>query len=59
MASDDAPMPAWTRVTMRATFEEEMDRKRAPFGPLIVIETAVYAAVGIALAAVISWLIFV
>lgn len=58
MAADDLPVPAWTRVTMRATFEDQLETRRAPFAPLVWIETAIYAGVGISIAAMVLWAIF-
>jgi hypothetical protein len=58
LAADEPPVPAWTRVTMRATFEDQLAARRAPFKPLIWIETAIYVVAGFSLAALVLWMIF-
>ncbi len=57
MAANDLPVPSWTHVTVRATLEDQLAVRRAPFTSLIWIETAIYAGAGIAIAALSLWLI--
>lgn len=55
MADDDLPVPSWNRVSMRASFEDQIAIRRAPFNRLHWVELAVYAGIGITLAAVAIW----
>jgi hypothetical protein len=59
IAAGELPVPPWSRVQMRATFEDRLAPRRAPLRLLVWIEMAIYVGVGIAIAAVATWAIFV
>jgi len=56
IAAEELPQPAWAKVTMRAGLEDEFAARRRPFAALRWVEVAVYAGLGVTLAAVALWL---
>jgi len=57
MAKGELPMPPWSRVQIRATFEDEMAPRQAPILRLSWLEMAIYVGVSIAIAALATWAI--
>lgn len=49
-AEDETPTPSWNRVNLRASFEDQLAGRRAPFRMLPWVQVAVHAGVGLALA---------
>lgn len=58
LAEDDIPTPSWNRVNLRASFEDQLAGRRAPFRMLPWVQVAVYAGVGLALAGLAVWVLF-
>jgi hypothetical protein len=58
IGEEELPVPSWTRVTMRAKFEDQFATRRAPFEALPWVQLGAYAGVGITLAALAVWAIF-
>ena len=57
LAGDEIPNPSWNRVNLRASFEDQLERHRAPFRMLPWVQVAVHAGVGLALAGLAVWLL--
>ncbi|MFO7324402.1 MAG: hypothetical protein DIU62_001680 [Pseudomonadota bacterium] len=55
MADEELPIPDWRRVSLRARFEDEFERRRAAFRTMPWVQLAVYAIIGIALAVLVAW----
>lgn len=56
-AEDETPTPSWNRVNLRASFEDQLAGRRAPFRMLPWVQVAVHAGVGLALAGLAVWLL--
>lgn len=57
LAGDEIPNPSWNRVNLRASFEDQLERHRAPFRMLPWVQVAVYAGAGLALAGLAVWVL--
>lgn len=58
MAEDELPAPSWNRVSLRASFEDQLAERRAPYRVLPWVQIAVYAGTGLTLAGLAVWVFF-